>query len=96
MRLGLIPARMSAGIVGQTVDLQSVRLFVIFKTMDTKIKFILIGSLSILGFYLFFEHKAHILGNSQYILFGIFILLHFFMHAGHGGHGEHKKGSHHE
>ena len=65
--------------------------------MDNKIKFILVGSLIIAGFYLFFEHKAHILGNAQYLLFALFIAMHFFMHKDHGGHREHKKGSgHHE
>lgn len=63
--------------------------------MDTKTKFILAGSLVIIGFYLFFEHKAHIFDNSQYLLFVLFIAMHFFMHIGHGGHGEQKKGGHH-
>lgn len=63
--------------------------------MNNKTKIVLIISLAIIGFYLYAEHRAHIFGNSQYILFGIFILLHFFMHAGHGGHGEQKKGGHH-
>ena len=60
--------------------------------MDTKTKFILAGSLFIIGFYLFFEHRAHIFGNSQYLLFALFIAMHFFMHA---GHGKGKKGGHH-
>ena len=65
--------------------------------MNTKTKFILIGSLLIIGFYLFLEHRAHIFGNLQYLLFALFIAMHFFMHAGHGGHGEQKKGGrHHE
>ncbi len=67
--------------------------------MNTKTKLMLIGSLIIVAFYLFFEHRVHLLGNSQYLLLGLFILLHLFMHAGHGGHGGHgeqKKGGHHE
>lgn len=65
--------------------------------MNSKTKFILIGSLVIIGFYLFFEHRAHVFGNSQYLLIALFIVMHFFMHAGHGGHGDQKKGGrHHE
>ena len=63
--------------------------------MNTKTKFMLIGSLVIIGLYLLFEHRIHLLGNSQYLLLGLFILLHLFMHVGHGGH-EQKKGGHHE
>ncbi len=65
--------------------------------MSIQAKIILIISLVIIGLYLFTEHKAHIFGNAQYLLFGIFILLHFFMHTGHDGHGDQKKGgNHHE
>ena len=63
--------------------------------MNTKTKLIIIGSLVIIGIYLFFEHKVHILGNSQYFLFALFIAMHFFMHTGHGGHKEQEKGGHH-
>ncbi len=63
--------------------------------MNTKVKFILFGSLVIIGVYLILEHKVHILGNAQYLLFALFIVMHFFMHTGHGGHGEQKKGGHH-
>lgn len=63
--------------------------------MNIRTKFILIGSLVIIGSYLFFEHRVHILGNAQYLLFALFIGMHFFMHVGHGIHGEHKKGGHH-
>ncbi len=59
--------------------------------MNTKTKIILIVSLLIIGLYLFFEHRVHILGNFQYLLFLLFIVMHFFMHSGHGGHGERKK-----
>ena len=63
--------------------------------MNTKTKFILIGSLIIIGVYLVFEHRMHILGNTQYLLFALFIAMHFFMHGGHGGHSDSKKGGHH-
>ncbi len=61
----------------------------------SKNKVIFIVSIIIIGIYLFFEHRAHIIGNSQYLLFVLFILMHLFMHAGHGGHVEKKKGDHH-
>ncbi len=51
---------------------------------------ILVISLLIIGIYLLVEHKVHVFGNLQYILFGIFILAHLFMHAGHGGHSNHE------
>lgn len=63
--------------------------------MNTKTKFILAGSLIIIGFYLFFEHRVHIFGNVQYILLALFIVMHLFMHGGHGGHTNGKKGGHH-
>lgn len=63
--------------------------------MNTKAKLILVGSLVIIGIYLFFEHRVHTLGNSQYLLFAVFIAMHLFMHKGHGVHGGQKKGGHH-
>lgn len=57
--------------------------------MNNQTKTILIVSLAVIGFYLFFEHRTHIFGNAQYLLFGLYILMHFFMHAGHGSHGGH-------
>lgn len=56
---------------------------------------ILIVSLGIIAFYLITEHRAHLYGISQYLLFAVFILMHLFMHAGHGDHDNHKKGGHH-
>lgn len=58
-------------------------------------KWIFIGFAVIAGFFLITEHKAHVYGAAPYILFGAFMLLHFFMHTGHGGHEEQKKGGHH-
>ena len=58
-------------------------------------KVVLIISLLIIGFYLVFEHRVHIFGNFQYVFFVLFILMHVFMHTGHGGHGREKKGGHH-
>lgn len=51
------------------------------------IKVIAFFSLAIIAFYLVTEHRAHLLAYSSYIIFGVFILMHLFMHSGHGGHG---------
>lgn len=53
------------------------------------IKVIAFFSLAIIAFYLVTEHRAHLLAYSSYIIFGVFILMHLFMHSGHGGHGSH-------
>ncbi len=52
-------------------------------------KVIAFFSLAIITFYLVTEHRAHLLAYSSYIIFGVFILMHLFMHSGHGGHGGH-------
>lgn len=46
--------------------------------------------LAVAGFFLWEEHKAHIMENSVLILIlGACIGMHFFMHVGHGhGHGK--------
>lgn len=52
---------------------------------------VLIGFLAVAGFYLFTEHRAHLLG---FLPFGILLLcplMHLFMHGGHkhgGGDGK--------
>jgi hypothetical protein len=43
--------------------------------------------LAIVAFYLVEEHRAHLIAYSGTIFFIAFILLHLFMHRGHGGHG---------
>ena len=48
---------------------------------------VLIGFLAIAAFFLWEEHKAHMLGALPYLLFLLCPLLHFF-HGGHGGHGD--------
>ena len=50
---------------------------------------VLIAFLAIAGFFLWEEHRAHLLGALPYLLFLACPLLHFFMHRGHGGHGDH-------
>jgi len=55
---------------------------------------VLIGFLAIAGFFLWQEHRAHLLGFLPYLLLLACPLLHVFMHRGHGGHGDHgAKGS---
>ena len=52
-------------------------------------KWVLLGSLTIIAFYLIAEHRVHLLGYLQYLPFLIFIGLHLFMHSRHG-HGSHE------
>ena len=50
---------------------------------------VFIGLVVIAAFFLIIEHWAHIWANTSYLLFALFILLHFVMHGSHGGHGGH-------
>ena len=43
------------------------------------------------GFFLWAEHKAHIMGALPYLILLLCPLMHFFMHRGHGGHGSHNR-----
>ena len=49
-------------------------------------KWVLIGFLLIAGFFLFTEHRAHLLGILPYLLILACPLMHLF-HHGHGHHG---------
>lgn len=49
-------------------------------------KWVLLGFLLIAGFFLFTEHRAHLLGFLPYLLFLACPLMHLF-HHGHGHHG---------
>ena len=42
---------------------------------------------AIAAFFLWEEHRAHILGVLPYVLLLLCPLVHFLMHRGHGGHG---------
>jgi len=55
---------------------------------------ILIAFLAIAAFFLFSEHRAHLLGVLPYLFLLACPLMHLFMHHGHGGHGQHSH--HHE
>jgi len=48
---------------------------------------ILIAFLAIAAFYLFTEHRAHLLGALPFLLLLACPLMHLFMHHGHGDHG---------
>ena len=42
---------------------------------------------AVAAFYLWTEHRAHLMGALPYVLILACPLSHFFMHRGHGGHG---------
>lgn len=49
------------------------------------------------GFFLWTEHRAHIMGALPYLILLLCPLMHFFMHKGHGGHnGKHDDHSNHQ
>ena len=50
--------------------------------------------LAIALFFLWEEHKAHILGALPYVLLLLCPVIHLFMHRGHGGHGADRHGGH--
>lgn len=54
-----------------------------------------LGFLAIAGYFLFTEHRAHVLPYLPFLLLLACPLMHFFMHRGHGhghGHGGHEHG----
>lgn len=56
--------------------------------MNKLIQLTLLFSAGVIAFFLLYEHRVHIFGNTPYLLFAVFIGLHFLMHMGHGGHGD--------
>jgi Protein of unknown function (DUF2933) len=58
---------------------------------SSRFKWALLGFVAIAGYFLFTEHKAHVLGVLPYLLLLACPLMHFFMHGRHGGHGEHAR-----
>ena len=48
--------------------------------------FVFLGFLAIAAFFLWTEHRAHLLGVLPYVLLLLCPLLHL-LHGGHGGHG---------
>ena len=45
--------------------------------------------LAITAFFLWEEHRAHLLGALPYVLLLLCPVIHLFMHRGHGGHAGH-------
>lgn len=50
---------------------------------------VLVLFLAIAAFFLFTEHRAHLLGALPFLLLLACPLVHLFMHHGHGAHGSH-------
>lgn len=48
---------------------------------------VLIGFLAAATFFLWEEHRAHLLGILPWAILLLCPILHLFMHRGHGGHG---------
>lgn len=55
-----------------------------------------LGFAAVAAFYLWTEHRAHLLGALPFLIFLICPLMHFFMHGkhGHGKHGDEKPAGH--
>lgn len=66
----------------------------LIKWLKSPTGIVAVVSLVTVGYFLFKEHKAHVSEAMPYILLGLFIIFHFFMHSMHG-HGDqgHKKDS---
>ena len=54
-------------------------------------RWVLYGFLAVAGFFLFTEHRAHLLGALPFLLLLLLAcpLMHLLMHHGHGAHGGH-------
>ena len=52
-------------------------------------KIVLIAFLVIAGFYLVAEHRAHVFAVLPFLLLPACLLMHVFMHGGHGAHAGH-------
>lgn len=55
----------------------------------SKARWVFYGFLTIAGFLLFTEHRAHLLGILPYLLLLACPLMHLFMHHGHNNHDQH-------
>lgn len=47
----------------------------------------LVVFLGVAGFFLWTEHRAHLMGYLPFLIFLLCPLMHIFMHKGHGKHG---------
>jgi len=59
---------------------------------NSRWKWALLGFLAVAGFFLWTEHKAHLMGFWPYLLLAACPLMHLFHHGGHGGHAGHQHG----
>lgn len=59
---------------------------------DSRRKWALMGFLAVAAFFLWTEHRAHLLGALPYLLVLACPLMHIFHHGGHG-HGHHQQGA---
>jgi len=67
--------------------------FSIGKWLRSRTGMVFIAFLAIAAFFLITEHTAHFFGFLPYALLLLCLLLHLFMHSGHGGndiHGGHQ------
>ncbi len=55
----------------------------------SRMKLVLIGFALIGGFFLIAEHRAHVLPYLPWLFLGACLVMHMFMHGGHG-HGGHR------
>ncbi|AZE49089.1 hypothetical protein C4K04_3417 [Pseudomonas chlororaphis] len=53
-----------------------------------------LGFLAIAGYFLFTEHRAHVVPYLPFLLLLACPLMHLFMHRGHGGHESSESGEH--
>ena len=54
----------------------------------------LLGFLAVAGYFLWTEHQAHVIAALPWILVGGCLVMHLFMHGGHGGgHGGGQNGN---
>lgn len=58
---------------------------------DSRWKWTLVGFLAVAAFFLWTEHRAHLLGVLPYLLILACPLMHIFHHGGHG-HGPNRQG----
>lgn len=47
---------------------------------------VFIGFLAIAAYFLWTEHRAHVIEALPWLLVGACLVMHLFMHHGHGGH----------
>lgn len=64
------------------------------QAVSSRSKWVFVAFVAIAAFFLFAEHRAHLLGALPFLLLLACPLMHFFHHRGHGkGHGGHGGGS---